>query len=58
MANDTRSNPDPDGRRKKPYQTPTLREHGNVRDVTQGTHQGLTKSDNPLSPKTKTGFGD
>jgi hypothetical protein len=58
MANDTRSVPEPDAARKKPYQTPTLRQHGNVRDVTQGTHAGSTKTDNPLSPKNKTGFGD
>jgi hypothetical protein len=58
MANDTRSNPDSEVREKKPYQTPTLREHGSVRDITQGTHQGDTRTDNPLSPKNKTGFGD
>ena len=28
------------------------------RHITKGTHQGSTKTDNPLSPKNKTGFGD
>jgi hypothetical protein len=59
MANDTRPTKTSDHReKKKAYSAPKVRTHGNVRDITQGTSPGGAKTDNPLSPKNKTGFGD